>query len=242
MARFCGGKDQACMLGHAYSIIISSVILLITVPALPPPAWAQARVLETAILHWSIIQTPGSISDKNDIRPHSEVNSILVASDGKTIYTIDIPMAMPPPAPNPGIWKSSDNGISFSSKPTKHLTEAIPAPFLPVMDIAVAPDDPNFLAAVCLNNLGTLRHEVYLSDDGGTTWIYSGAIPWTYGGGEQIGDIAILKKTNEGFLIMPGQPRSFLDEFRKVIASEPPRTGKPENWSPSKMKAIWSPT
>jgi bifunctional DNA-binding transcriptional regulator/antitoxin component of YhaV-PrlF toxin-antitoxin module len=59
---------------------------------------------------------------------------------------------------------------------------------------------------------------------------------------EQIGDTAILKKTDEGFLIMPGQPRSFLDEFRKVIASEPPRTGKPENWPPSKMKAIWSPT
>ncbi|MCJ7516002.1 MAG: hypothetical protein MUO89_08605 [Dehalococcoidia bacterium] len=179
------------MLGHAYSLIISSAILVITVTALPPPAWAQARVLETAILRWSIIETPGSVSDKNDIRSNSEVNSIVVASDGKTIYTIDIPRATPPPAPNPGIWKSSDNGISFSPKTTRHLTEAIPGPFLPVMDIAVAPDDPNFLTAVCLNNLGTLRHEVYLSDDGGSTWIYTGAIPWVYGGGEQIGDIAI---------------------------------------------------
>ena len=59
---------------------------------------------------------------------------------------------------------------------------------------------------------------------------------------EQIGDTAILKKTSEGFLIMPGQARNFIDEFRKVIASEPPRTGKPENWPPSKMKAIWSTT
>jgi bifunctional DNA-binding transcriptional regulator/antitoxin component of YhaV-PrlF toxin-antitoxin module len=59
---------------------------------------------------------------------------------------------------------------------------------------------------------------------------------------EQIGDIAILKRTNEGFLIMPGQARNFIDEFRKVIASEPPRTGKPENWPPSKMKAIWGTT
>jgi DNA-binding transcriptional regulator/RsmH inhibitor MraZ len=57
---------------------------------------------------------------------------------------------------------------------------------------------------------------------------------------EQIGDTATLKKTNEGFLIVPGQHRSFLDEFRKVISSEPSRTGEPENWSPSKMKAIWS--
>lgn len=57
---------------------------------------------------------------------------------------------------------------------------------------------------------------------------------------EQIGDTVTLKKTSEGFLIVPGKPRNFLEEFCKVIASEPPRTGKPENWPPSKMKALWS--
>lgn len=57
---------------------------------------------------------------------------------------------------------------------------------------------------------------------------------------EQIGDTATLKKTSEGFLILPGRASNFLDEFRKVIESEPPRTGKPENWPPSRMKAIWS--
>jgi bifunctional DNA-binding transcriptional regulator/antitoxin component of YhaV-PrlF toxin-antitoxin module len=57
---------------------------------------------------------------------------------------------------------------------------------------------------------------------------------------EQIGDTAIIKKTSEGFLILPGKPTNFMEEFRKVIASEPPRTGKPENWPPSKMKAVWS--
>ena len=59
---------------------------------------------------------------------------------------------------------------------------------------------------------------------------------------EQIGDTATLKKTPEGYLIVPGQPRNFIDEFRKIIVSEPPRTGKPENWPPSKMKAVWSTT
>jgi bifunctional DNA-binding transcriptional regulator/antitoxin component of YhaV-PrlF toxin-antitoxin module len=57
---------------------------------------------------------------------------------------------------------------------------------------------------------------------------------------EQIGDTVLLKKTSEGFLIVPGKPKNFLEEFRKVISSEPPRTGKPENWPPSKMKALWS--
>ncbi|MEM2954098.1 MAG: hypothetical protein QXU21_07510 [Candidatus Bathyarchaeia archaeon] len=57
---------------------------------------------------------------------------------------------------------------------------------------------------------------------------------------EQIGDIVTLKKTREGFLIVSGKPRNFMEEFRKVIASEPPRTGEPENWPPSKMKNVWS--
>ncbi|MGB9915491.1 MAG: AbrB family transcriptional regulator [Candidatus Bathyarchaeales archaeon] len=57
---------------------------------------------------------------------------------------------------------------------------------------------------------------------------------------DQIGNTVTLKKTKEGFLIVPGKPRNFMEEFHKVIASEPPRTGKPENWSPSKMKKVWS--
>ncbi|MEM3694186.1 MAG: MraZ N-terminal domain-containing protein [Candidatus Bathyarchaeia archaeon] len=58
---------------------------------------------------------------------------------------------------------------------------------------------------------------------------------------EQMGetDTVILKKTREGFLIVLGKPQDFLEEFRKVITSEPPRTGEPENWPPSKMKAVW---
>ncbi|MGB8707329.1 MAG: hypothetical protein WCD72_05185 [Dehalococcoidia bacterium] len=183
-----------------FSYIITAVSLLITALVLPP--LAQARVPDTAVLRWAVIETPGSISDRNDIRSPTEVNAIAVSSDGKTIYAIDIPNATPPPVANPGIWKSSDGGISWSWKPTQHLTQAIPSPTLPVMAIALAPDDPNFLAAVCLNNSGTLRSEVYLSDDGGTTWIYTGTIPWIYGGGEQIGDIAISPGYNSNDVLV----------------------------------------
>ncbi len=59
---------------------------------------------------------------------------------------------------------------------------------------------------------------------------------------EQIGEIAVLKKTPEGYLIVPGKQADFLEEFRKVVTSKHKRTGKPENWSPAKMKSIWSKT
>lgn len=59
---------------------------------------------------------------------------------------------------------------------------------------------------------------------------------------EEIGDTATLKKTPDGYLIVPGKREDFLEEFRRVITSKHRRTGKPENWSPEKMKSIWSKT
>lgn len=59
---------------------------------------------------------------------------------------------------------------------------------------------------------------------------------------EELGNTVVLKKADEGFLIIPSEPKNFIEEFRRIITSEPPRTGRPENWPPSKMKAIWSET
>ena len=59
---------------------------------------------------------------------------------------------------------------------------------------------------------------------------------------EEIGNAATLKKTSEGYLIIPGKQEDFLKEFERVITSKHERTGKPENWSPEKMKSIWSQT
>ena len=56
---------------------------------------------------------------------------------------------------------------------------------------------------------------------------------------EEIGDTAILRKTSDGYLLLPGKPVSFLEEFRKVISSEPKRKGKPKLASPKEMKSIW---
>jgi bifunctional DNA-binding transcriptional regulator/antitoxin component of YhaV-PrlF toxin-antitoxin module len=59
---------------------------------------------------------------------------------------------------------------------------------------------------------------------------------------EQIGATATLKKTPEGYLIVPGKPVDFLEEFRKVISTEPKRKRKPKLISPQEMKSIWRKT
>ncbi len=55
---------------------------------------------------------------------------------------------------------------------------------------------------------------------------------------EELGDVIVLEKTDEGYILKKGKG-SFLEEFKEVISSEPPREGKPENWPPSKIKGIW---
>jgi DNA-binding transcriptional regulator/RsmH inhibitor MraZ len=56
---------------------------------------------------------------------------------------------------------------------------------------------------------------------------------------EEIGDAAIMKRTTEGFLIIPGKPENFIESFNKIITSEPKRKGKPKLATPEQMKAIW---
>ena len=53
------------------------------------------------------------------------------------------------------------------------------------------------------------------------------------------GDIITLKKSHEGLVIAPGKRRTFFEKFREIIQSEPKRSGKPQNWPPSRMKSIW---
>jgi bifunctional DNA-binding transcriptional regulator/antitoxin component of YhaV-PrlF toxin-antitoxin module len=56
---------------------------------------------------------------------------------------------------------------------------------------------------------------------------------------EEIGDVATIKKTKEGYLIVPGKREDFLEEFQKLISSQPRRKGKPKLASPEEMKSTW---
>jgi len=56
---------------------------------------------------------------------------------------------------------------------------------------------------------------------------------------EEIGSTAVLKKTSKGYLLIPGKQENFMEEFRKVVTSEPRRRGKPKHPSPEEMKSIW---
>jgi AbrB family looped-hinge helix DNA binding protein len=55
----------------------------------------------------------------------------------------------------------------------------------------------------------------------------------------EIGASVTIKRVPEGFLLIPSQKEDSTDKLRKIIHSKHERTGKPQQWSPEKMKSIW---
>jgi hypothetical protein len=145
----------------------------------------------TCVLRWGIINTPGGFPQRNDIISACEITSLAASPDGRVIYAVDLPNTSILALTRAGIWKSTDGGISWSPGITRWLSQTQPRPVAPFAEIAIAPDNPGFIAVVCMDASGSHRREIYISEDGGTNWTYSGPIPWIYGPAEQVGCIAI---------------------------------------------------
>ncbi len=142
-----------------------------------------------APVQWSTVDTPSAI--ENVIVSPSEINSIAIGIDGRTFYAIDIP--------NSKVYKSSNGGAVWNDL-SGHLMSS--GATLPAWNVAVAPDNPNFVALITSD--GGFPRNVFVSTDGGGTWqntnsptvdnINAIAISPNYGGY----DIAIGTRTGTG--------------------------------------------
>ena len=134
------------------SMLKLSLILITTccITAFSTPAPAYAGTMQ-----WTTIDTPSSAH--NVIVSPSEVNAIAIGPDGITAYAIDIP--------HNKVYKSMNSGIHWDDI-TGYLSSAGAA--LPAWDIAIAPDNPNFVALV--TSSAGLPRNVFISTNGGSTW------------------------------------------------------------------------
>jgi hypothetical protein len=154
-----------------YLLLLCAIVISCGLPANNLPAFAA----NTEFLKWTRIDTPGSVMGKSDVISPSEVSRIVIGSDGKTFYSLDIPNAN---NSNGGkaLYKSVDSGKAWSDEAGKHLYQAMPAADranFRVWNIAVAPDNASFLAVATnygITSPPSLPRNVWFSSDGGNNW------------------------------------------------------------------------
>jgi len=128
--------------------LVLIILLCLTIPARSAPVSAGT-------MQWTVVDTPSS--QGNVIVSPSEINTIAIGCDDRTFYAVDIPHGK--------VYKSADSGIRWDEL-TGHLASAGAA--MPAWHIAIAPDNPNFLAVV--TSSAGLPREVFISADGGANW------------------------------------------------------------------------
>jgi hypothetical protein len=123
---------------------------------------------------WTTIDTPSPL-DKVIVSP-SEVNVIAIGSDGRTFYAVDIATwhddnanLVVDPNETGRVYKSTDGGITWQQELSAQLIAA--GASMPVWNIAVAPDDVNFVVAVT-DSTGVPGgpKQVFISTNGGAQW------------------------------------------------------------------------
>lgn len=130
-----------------------SLVLTISFCLINPTTPASAQ---PGLLQWGIVNTPSNLG--NVIVSPSAVNDIAIGYDGRTFYAIDIPHSK--------VYKSANWGTTWDDL-SSHLTGS--GAVLPVWNIAIAPDNPDFVAVVTSSAAG-LPGEVFISTNGGAKW------------------------------------------------------------------------
>jgi len=145
-------------------LAVLMLVASLVVPAnVANPAPAQA---EPDILRWGMIDTPNSVPvlTKEVLSP-SEINKLVVASDGAHMYAI----VNNPAFGAPVMYATGTAGWIWSPLISVNLLGA--GALQPFWFVAVAPDDPMFVAVVTSSAaLVGVPNQVWVSMDGGTTW------------------------------------------------------------------------
>ncbi len=126
-------------------------------------------------LQWSVVETPHSDNSTNVLCSPSEVNRFVIGYDGLTMYAVDSSWR---DSDSDGgvdreevgrLYKSSNGGVTWQIDADTALYRA--GAKYPVWNVAVAPDDVDFVVAV-VDASGTPSgpQRIFISMDGGQSW------------------------------------------------------------------------
>ncbi|MDD5398410.1 MAG: hypothetical protein PHU70_04935 [Dehalococcoidia bacterium] len=127
---------------------LAALALVLSVSVLSEPAQAGRMI-------WSMVDTPGI--QFNIIASPGEINFLAQSRDGHTFYASDTSQRK--------LYRSDDSGASWLEISGNLLASGAE---LPAWNIAISPDNPQFVAAV--TSSGNRPRQVYVSQDAGQTW------------------------------------------------------------------------
>ncbi|MBC8274340.1 MAG: hypothetical protein H8E40_05145 [Chloroflexi bacterium] len=172
------------------SILLIVALLLSLIPSMS----VRPVSAHPGKMTWSIVDTPST--GNNIIVSPSEVNVIAIGFDDRTFYAVDIPGDPPGGTyPDGKLYKSTDGGVTWTVELGVNLTTA--GANLPVWNLAVAPDDVNFLVAVT-DGTGAPNGplSVFASEDGGANWENTSFPPLAVGEYISCVDISVTYGSN----------------------------------------------
>ena len=152
----------------SYGLLTIALVIILMLPV----ANLERVLAEPEVLRWTRIDTPGSVLSKNDVVSSSEISRIALGSDGRTLYVVDTANSDNTTG-GKALYKSLDQGISWSDKLGKSLYESMTTAEqdkFRIWDVAVAPDDADFVAVVTNNGTSYWPRNVWLSTNGGVKW------------------------------------------------------------------------
>ena len=144
-------------------ILVLSILALISL--LVPCVQSSAATSRT--LAWSVVDTPWNGSNGMFIRTCG-INDLALGPDNRTFYAVSTDNSS---VTSMNLYKSTDAGYNWLSSINTNLTTA--AGNRAVWNIAVAPDNANFIIAVIDDAVlpaAAGPRIAYYSTDGGTTW------------------------------------------------------------------------
>jgi hypothetical protein len=143
MAAFNQRKLNTGLALSALAFIIPALASLIPLPA------------QAGRMIWSVVDTPSSFF--NALISPSEINFLTMSADGRTFYAADTATSK--------LFRSQDGGINWLEISHNLVSSGAS---LPVWNIAIAPDNPQFMAAV--TSTAGQPHCIFVSVDGGQSW------------------------------------------------------------------------
>ena len=194
---------------RSYPFILVISILALTCSLVP---LGQSSAATSRTLTWSVVDTPSDGLNGMFIRTCG-INDLALGPDNRTFYAVSTDNSTPGAA---GLFKSTDAGYTWSADIGKLLATAagltVPPQYLPVWNIAVAPDDSNFIIAITDNSSTSASggpRVAFCSTDGGNSWTNAGLLLNTneyvscidiskYDSADQLRDIAIGTRSTTG--------------------------------------------